>query len=95
MKRIITSRGGGKTRRLIQISSDTNNYIVAFNPHDVADQANKMNVNIPFPLTYDEFLNGQYNESGINGVLIDNAEMLIQHMSKVPVKAVSISIDDE
>ena len=95
MKRIIACRGGGKTSRLIRMSWETGEYIMCKNPHEVASRAEDMNMNIPFPLSYDEFINREYFGKGIKGFLIDDVDRFVQYMAReVPVKAVSMSIDD-
>lgn len=66
------------------------------NPHDVQSKANEMGLNIPFPLTYDEFISKKFFAKGIKGFLIDDADYMIREMSgSVPVNAITMSTDDE
>lgn len=94
MKMIILERGKGKTIELIKLSAETGCYIVCFDIEEVSRVvclSKEMGMSIPFPLTFQEFASGQYYAKGIKGFLIDNAELFIQSLSKVPVVAISIS----
>lgn len=100
MKVIHSERGTGKTTKLIEMSADTGFYIVchdAREAHRVHLEAIKMGLDIPFPITYWEFLNGMYHSKGVKGVLVDNADVLIHYISKVPIGAITIRkiIDNE
>jgi hypothetical protein len=96
MKRIIASRYGGKTTRLINMAKETGGYIVCAKPHEVADQARRMGVDIMFPLSYSEFINNRYYGKNIKGFLFDNVEDLLHEMSgPVRVFAMSASTDNE
>jgi len=96
MKVICGKRGDGKTTELIKLAAKDYLYIVCID-HDeafrVSEQAQAMGLEIPFPLTFNEFVNRKFHSKGIKGFLVDNADLLISFMaSGVPVKAVSISI---
>ena len=94
MKMIILEHGRGKTTELIKLSAKTGYYIVCINIEEVSRVvclSKEMGMNIPFPLTFQEFSSGQYYAKGIKGFLIDNAELFIQSLSKVPVVAISLS----
>ena len=93
MEKIILERGGGKTTKLIEMSAKTGAYIVCTNHAEasmIAGFASKNGHNIPFPITYSEFLDKQYYR-GLPGVLIDNAEMLLDRISMVPILALTIT----
>ena len=91
---IVGDRGTGKTTALIQESAAHWYYIVT-NSHSSARlifrMAKEMNVEIPFPLTYDEFVRCEYAGKRIHGLLIDDVDMLLQWMSRAPVKAIVVN----
>lgn len=97
MKIIYKERKKGKTTELIKLSAEHHNYIVCHSISEVYrinDEARKMGLNIPFPITYDEFIKGKYYGKGVKGFLIDNAEMLLQYITKVPITAITINRND-
>ena len=86
--------GNYKTTKLIDISEKTGFYIVCMGQgeasriHSISVEKGK---NIPFPLTFDEFLSYQYSPRGVKGVLIDNVGMLISYISNVTVHTVTLN----
>ncbi len=61
---IADGRGTGKTTRLIRQSAATGFYIVTNSQRSaslVVRMAKKLNLDIPFPLTYDEFMRRKYS----------------------------------
>jgi len=95
MKVISRPRGMGKTTELIKMSAKENQYIVCSTYNDctrVFRQAQSLGLDIPFPITFDEFIRREYYGKGIKGFLIDNADLLLQHMSSVPIEAVTITV---
>ena len=94
MKVIYLPRGKGKTTELIKMAAKENNYIVCISQAHcrvLFNQAQSMELDIPFPITFSEFINHEYHGKGINGFMIDNADMLLQQMSSVPINAVTIT----
>ncbi len=94
MELIIESQRGGKTTKLIDKSAETGAYIVCHNMQEadrVFSAALKMGKNIPHPISADEFLKGQYYAKGVKSLLIDNADLFIQSISKVPIDAISLT----
>lgn len=93
MEKIIIKRGGGKTVNLIKMSAQTGDYIICHNIHEanrIQKVARDLGYDIPLPITYHEFLNGNYGKR-ISGFLIDNIEMFLQGLSDVPIKAISLN----
>jgi hypothetical protein len=91
---IILPDGGGKTTELIKRSAESFAYIVVATRKDatrVFHQAKDMGLDIPFPLTFAEFLNREYYRPGIRGVLIDDLDLLVGFMTtgRLPVLAVT------
>jgi predicted transport protein len=94
MEKIIMKRGYGKTFQLIKKSALTGDYIVCQNQSEasrIQSEALKLKLNIPFPITYDEFNKGQYAGHNISGFLIDNIEIFLQQLTNVPINAVSLN----
>lgn len=94
MKIIYKPRRTGKTTDLIKLSHESGGYIVCFNQIEaerVFRIAIGMNCNIPFPISFDEFITKQYHGSGIKEFYIDNIDMCIQEVSPVPVQTITIS----
>jgi len=94
MEIIYKGRGKGKTLDLIRMASENNFDIVARDMKTVDyifNLAKKHNLSISYPLTYHEFISKKYYGKGIKGFLIDDAEMLLQYLTNVPIKAISIT----
>jgi hypothetical protein len=49
----------------------------------------QMGLNIPLPITYDEFIQKRYGRN-ISGFLIDNLDLFLKHLSNVPINAVTM-----
>lgn len=97
MKLIISGRGAGKTTELVRRSAETGYYIVTVNRQaalSVTYIARDLGLKIPFPLTAQEFIQGKY-DSGVRGVLIDDADDLLRSFSRVPVFAATMSADNQ
>jgi hypothetical protein len=81
--KIIKSNSRENNRlELIKASHETFGYIVCRNQDDCSDIqsiALKMGYNIPFTLTYDEFIDKKYNEKGIRGFLIEDVDQLLRY----------------
>ena len=95
MKKILMKRGGGKTALLIKEAADHKYLIVANRPEVVYDYANSMGIDIRFPISYDQFLDGDYYEEDVGAFLIDDVEFLLKKLSTVPIRAVSMSMEFE
>jgi hypothetical protein len=95
MEKIIMKRGYGKTTQLIKKSAETKNYIVCRNSDEAREiqcKAMKLGLDIPFPITYTEFIEKKYCGKNINGFLIDNVDILLEFISNVPVNAITLSV---
>jgi hypothetical protein len=94
MEKIMMNRGFGKTHQLIKKSSITGDCIVCkdFNESSrIFDVAQQMGLKIPMPISFHEFLRGEYSRRGIKGFLIDNADLLLKYISNVPITAITLS----
>lgn len=71
MRIIYGPAGSGKTMQLIRIAAKHNYYMVVKDMEEarrVNTEAHKLGFNIPFPLTYREFLEGEYYKQGIKWI---------------------------
>lgn len=100
---IASGRKTSRTTRLIEMSAEAEkegkvNYIVCSNAHQaytIAQKAREMGLNIGFPITYNEFLDHQYYGRHIDHFLIDNADYLLQGMTPVPIKAITLLKEED
>lgn len=86
-------RGCGKTYQLIKKSAETGDYIVCHSMQEASRlqrEAQELGFNIPFPLSYDEWISKKYYGKNISGFLVDNLEMLMRYLSTVPVNAITM-----
>jgi hypothetical protein len=94
MEKIILERGKGKTAELIKKSAESGHYIVCSSIDEasrISAQARSMGLDIPLPISYREFIAREYSSTNIKGFLIDNADLLIQVISRVPVTAITMT----
>ena len=90
------SRGTGKTLALMHMSHNTGYHMVVINrdlARLTAKAAEHQQLIIPFPITFDEFINHKYHGKEIEGFLIDNAELLLEQMTNIKIKAISLTGD--
>lgn len=94
MKIILSPRQFGKTTRILIKANNYNGYIVCHN-HDeikrISRQAKKMKLKINFPMTFDEFIKKQYYGKGVKKFHIDNAEILLQMLTEVPIETITLT----
>jgi hypothetical protein len=87
-----------KTTELIEIASQEGGYIVCHNREEayrISKTAEEIGKQIPFPITYDEYLNGSFCGKNIKAFYIDNVDLLLSRIAKgVPVNAISVNKED-
>lgn len=96
MKLIVGDRQSGRTTDLIKAVADDmahglTSYIVCHTSQDayrIAQEAQKMELDISFSITYEEFIHRQYSGKNIDKLYIDNLRMFLKHISIVPIEAV-------
>lgn len=95
MELILKSRQMGKTTEIIKIAAKNFSYIVCCGVQEadrVFKLAKNMELDIPYPLTIEEFTNGRFYTAGTKGLCIDNAEFVFQKMAMgVPINAISFT----
>ncbi len=91
---IIGEKGTGKTEKLIELAAKDFCYIVVRSEsvaRQIAERARKKGIDIPFPLTYNEFIKGNFYGRGIRCFVIDDVDALLWHLARgVRVKAFSL-----
>lgn len=94
MRIIVTGRQSGKTTKLIKIAAEKNLYIVCSTKGEcgrINGMARELELHIPFPITFEEFMEHKYYGRGIGGFLIDNVEHLLQRMTEVPIYGITMT----
>ncbi len=90
----IRPRQTGKTTDLIKECHETGGYIVCSNLREadrVFREAKRLGKPINLPITFNDFIYRTYSDMGIEKLYIDNVDMLLQHMTKVPIEKITIS----
>lgn len=83
----------GKTRRMLALSAETGAVLVVRDRERVRsalERARRMDLKIPQPITYAEFISGDYVERGTSRVIVDDVEGLVMHLARVPVEALTV-----
>ena len=87
-------KGSGKTTKLIELADKYFCYLVVRNMKTaqmVKRKAREKGKSIPFPLTYEEFINKDFYEKGINCFIIDDIETFLCWLAdEIELKAFSI-----
>jgi len=99
MKKIIKSKASGKTTELIQMSHDTWTYILVVDRKRadwIADYAcNVLKIDIPNPVSIEEFINAHRSLGYCENVLIDDADEVLQKLiGKVNIMAITMRDSD-
>ena len=95
---IVRGRQGGKTTELIRRAAETYGYIVCTDrrrARQIAEHAREMGLDIPFPLTADEWQKRAYHPPGVRGLLFDDLDRIIQGMTAVPVLAATWTAEEQ
>jgi|WetSurMetagenome_2_1015567.scaffolds.fasta_scaffold00725_34 hypothetical protein len=98
MNIICRGRCEGKTTELIKLAHDDGGTIVCLSQDEayrISVKAEKMKMDISYPITFNEFIAGRFYKPGIKSLYIDNTELLIQKMARnILVKTITISVGD-
>lgn len=82
MKVVVLPRGRGKTSSLLAVSSEKGLRIVCFSVREcrrLYHLSNRNQIEIPFPITYYEFVTRRYHGNG-KGFCIDNFDLFIEYI---------------
>ena len=94
---VIKGRREGKTTELIKMAHERGGYIVCLNRTEaqrVFEHAMELGMLIRLPITFHEFLRGDYRTKGVSEVYIDNLEIALAQMP-LPVYAISLTPQPE
>lgn len=87
-------RQSGKTDELIKLASARKAYLVVFSYAEAQrcqERARSLGLSLYFPLTYEEFIKGDFYGKGARGFLVDDVEDLLRYTARgVEVLAYSI-----
>ncbi len=89
---VLTGERTGRTTKLIELAAEQQLCMVVATTaarHAVLERARELGKTIPTPLTFEEFLSGHRGRSA-KGVLIDNADQLLQGLSHLQIYGVSV-----
>lgn len=84
----------GKTTELIRKCAGEGGYIVCCNINDanrIFQMSQNMELNIPFPITFKEFIKREYSGRRISCFHIDDADRCLQSLSDVEIKTVTLT----
>lgn len=99
MKKIIKGRGEGKTKELIQLSHDTNTYILVANrsrQRELFWLAHELGIYIHNPVTVEDYMRTQFRGSFIKHILIDDADDVLKTIfSNLTIDAITMRKDEE
>ena len=98
MKVIVTGRRGGKTTQAIKLAAEHFAYIVCRSlneAHRIAEQAREMRLDIPLPITYSEFLKGNFYGFGVKAFVVEDVEFMLQHYFAKHVPIVGVTLTEE
>lgn len=91
---MIVLTGMSKTTRLLQLAHESYAYIVCADAQrrdQLWRRIRSLGLSCPQPITWDEFVKGQYFSRGINEFMIDDLDDCIQKMTAVPIRVVTLS----
>lgn len=95
MKIIMLERGKGKTTELVKMSAETQTYILTAtkqNVRHICQIADDLGLNIPYPITVNEYLDGKLKESFIKSILIDDVDCVLRSIfNTVQIDAITLT----
>ncbi|GAS92672.1 hypothetical protein [Mycolicibacterium brisbanense] len=94
MQTIVKPRQGGKSHDVLTLAAEHFSYIVCVDRRHADElwrRAKHRNLDIPQPITWEEFVNGRYHGPGVNSAIIDDLDRCIQRLTHVQIKAVSLT----
>jgi hypothetical protein len=96
MKKIILSKGEGKTQQLIDLAAKTNAHIICADSKRamvIATRAHAQGKDIQMPITFDDLIEEQHRHRGITAFLIDDADQFLQRLAgnRIPILALTMT----
>jgi len=89
-------RNAGKTLELVKVANNADAYLVTCNMRQesyIRRKCLEHNLKVPKMMTFDEFIWRNYDGKGVKCVVIDDIDILLQCLSIVPVKAITVTED--
>lgn len=83
MKVILGARGSGKTTKLIEESNKTGSRIIVRSADErkrICFQAHHLNIDIPDPITYRGFIDGDYRGEKNTNFLLDDLDSFLSYL---------------
>lgn len=95
METHIIPRNCGKTTMLIKKSAETGDRIICCNEREanmIEFMAQELNLDIPFPISYNKFLKKHYVGNRNSGFLLDNVDRFLEYLCpEVPINHITVS----
>lgn len=94
MRPIVKPRRAGKSDDVLRLALQDFSYIVCPTMQDVDRlwrRARELDLNIPQPITWQAFTQHRYYGPGVRSFIIDDLDRCIQGMTRVEIKAVSLT----
>lgn len=99
MKLFLSGRHTGKTTELIKLAAERFCYIVCRSRTEadrIAGIAKKLNLDIPYPITYGDFIRVDYYHKGVRGFVIDDVDALLSAMCPhVPIIGITLNTEQD
>lgn len=95
MKIISENRKNGKSIKMVKDCAESGATIVCSHAKEsfYLNLAAEIGLEIHKPISYAEFIGGNYRKRGVASVYIDNASSLLNYMTKVPIEAITINAE--
>jgi len=100
MKIVNLDRGEGKTTKAIEQAHKTGAYIICKNrneAHYIMAMAKEKDLNIRFPITFEEFLHSGMRGSHVRNIIIEDAERLFLSLfenKRLEIEMITMNIKD-
>jgi hypothetical protein len=95
MEVIYEPKGSGKTTEIIKRVSETKGGYIVCPTRDCAHRifwlSKTMELDIPLPLSWDEFINRQYSSRNIRYFIFDDLDRCLSYISTVPIISATIT----
>lgn len=94
MQVIVRPRQGGKTIEALRLAARHFACIVVATRQEgdeLAATARQLQLNIPQPITWDQFMSGRYSGRGVNPFVVDNIDRCVQQGAIAEVVGVTLT----
>jgi hypothetical protein len=98
MKIIMGGRASGKTTEVIKESAEKGFYIVCptiRHAQSIFCKAKEMGLNIPYPLTIEEFIDRKYYGKNIKGFIFDDLDTSLQIITHAHIETIILNQSGE